>query len=68
MLKFIYLVVLIFLLNQTLERCQKGCLSCTEEDKCRFCDISTNYKLQNNDCVLVSTNNCTRRLNNGTCY
>ncbi len=64
----IFLLLLLMVPHTTNTRCSKGCLSCNIKEECLFCDILQNYKLENKDCVSISANHCTRRLNSGTCY
>ena len=49
------LLPMLLLINS---RCTEGCLRCTPDNKCLYCDVLEDYRLFNGRCVKSETNNC----------
>lgn len=61
-------VILILALVGSLEAtCAAGCLKCSSDKTCVFCDVSAMYYLKDNECIEASFDNCAKILSNGTC-
>lgn len=47
--------------------CNEGCIKCSDNGKCEFCDIQKNYFLNNNTCVKITILNCSSYTFKGNC-
>ena len=47
--------------------CNTGCLKCSTDGKCQFCDIQSDNFLKNDTCARFSINNCQEYTFNGDC-
>ncbi len=53
------LLIFLAVMHCYIQTCSKGCLSCTPEDKCKICDLSEHYFLDENGvCVESELENC----------
>lgn len=51
--------LLVFLLiSITQERCLEGCLRCSEDNKCLYCDVLNGYQLRSERCIKPQIPNC----------
>ncbi len=52
------LMLLGMLLSITIQKCQEGCLKCTQDDSCEVCDLTNFYTLTGLECEKVEKDNC----------
>ena len=61
-------LILISLIAQAVAaKCDKGCLKCTPEDTCLFCNLKNSYILEGDKCVQKSMDYCEFLDMNGSC-
>jgi hypothetical protein len=61
------LLMIFLILNRLKSVCDKGCLRCTPENTCELCDMMDFYKLVNNACEKVVSENCLLINQSGEC-
>lgn len=67
-MKISILVSLLIFLMTYFSKCSNGCLKCNlETKKCLFCDITSNYILEDGKCILLQYENCILYDINGEC-
>lgn len=52
------LILLLLLLNALNQRCLEGCLRCSEDNRCKFCNILKGYSLEYGRCIKKQVPNC----------
>lgn len=61
------LAALFLLYAQRLGECLSGCLKCSSNDDCLFCDFKNNYFLLGTICQVITFQNCALQNTVGTC-
>ena len=52
------LLLFVLLLNALNQRCLEGCLRCSENNRCKFCNILRGYSLEYGRCIKKEVPNC----------
>ena len=47
--------------------CNEGCLKCSPQGNCEFCDVQRNYFLNNDTCIKITIQNCVVYTFKGNC-
>ena len=63
----IQIIIAILLVGYSTQQCTIGCLVCSTLNQCTLCDITNNYFLNGNSCVLSTQSNCLLLAQNGNC-
>ena len=61
------LLILLIFFKSTIQECSKGCLKCSENNECQFCDNLRFFILENQSCNQIQIENCLQIDSKGTC-